>query len=245
MRIDWSITASSLPKPAARETADHPGTGLVEVDGISLGQQIPRPLGEGAGGTGCLGNHLGQGPDRDLLAEHVGEQLGHAVEGQVLVDSQVGGQGTHPGAIDGRGRRCPREGRLGRAPTSTTAALGRMFGDSQADLGEIEDLAVFGVDHLGTGKITTTATTRVRCMDDHCVWIGHLGQVLAGGSGLLPLLALGSPTFGPGRRRRLGEPFGRRWHRRVAGVATDALFEVSQFRLERHHLCTKLGVLND
>ena len=64
-----------------------------------------------------------------------------------------------------------------------------MLGDQQTDLGEVEDLAAFGVDHFGTGEVTATATTGIRHVGDHRIRLGHLGQVLAGGSRLLALLA--------------------------------------------------------
>ncbi len=107
-----------------------------------------------------------------------------------------------------------------------------MFGDQQADLREVEDLTTFRADHLGIGEIPSTVPAGAGHMGDHGVGIHHLGQVLSRGTGLLALLALGGPTFGPGRGGRFGEPFGRGRHRRVTRVAAQTLLEVSQSRLQ-------------
>jgi hypothetical protein len=80
-------------------------------------------------------------------------------------------------------------------------------------------------------------------MTDHLIGLCHLGQVFAGGTGLLPLLPGGSSTFGPGRCRRLREPLGRGGHRRVARIPTEALLQVGQLRLEHGHLCPKQSIL--
>ena len=75
----------------------HPGPGLVEVHGIGLAQEHPYVLGELGGPRGRLADHVREGADGDLLAQHVGEELGRALEWQVLVHGQVGGQGPDPG----------------------------------------------------------------------------------------------------------------------------------------------------
>jgi uncharacterized protein YjeT (DUF2065 family) len=101
-----------------------------------------------------------------------------------------------------------------------------VLGDDQTDLRELEHLAAFGRDHLGVVQTGTARRTRWRCVGDHLVGIGHLGQVLAGCTGLLALLAGLGPTLCPTWCRRLREPFGRRRHRRIARVAAETLTEI-------------------
>ena len=131
------------------ESTDGPTAGFVKVHDSSLVEQVPGGVQERTGGIGCLGDHLGQGPDRDRCREHVTEQLSHPVEGQVLMDCQVGSQGSGRRPVTGRGGGRGREGGLGGAATPAPPPLGDVFGDDQADLGEVEHLTAFGVDHLG------------------------------------------------------------------------------------------------
>jgi hypothetical protein len=104
--------------------------------------------------------------------------------------------------------------------------LGPVLGDVQADLGEIEDLTGLGVHHLGTFEARAARCARRRCVGDHQIGVRPLGQMLAWGTGLFALLLGRRPTFGPGRRRWLGEQLGRRRHRRVAGIAVETLTQI-------------------
>ena len=72
-----------------------------------------------------------------------------------------------------------------------------VLGDQQTDLREVEDLTTFRADHLGIGEIPSTVPAGAGHMGDHGVGIDHLGQMPSRGTGLLTLLALGGPTFGP------------------------------------------------
>src|SRR5665213_2805669 len=56
------------------------------------------------------------------------------------------------------------------------------------------------------------------------------------------------PTFGPGRRRWLGEQLGRRWHRRIAGIALETLTQIGHlgsqcgdFRCLGRHYSLQVG----
>jgi hypothetical protein len=63
-------------------------------------------------------------------------------------------------------------------------------------------------------------------MGDHQIGVGPLGQMLARGTVLLAVLFRRRSTVGPGRRGRLSEQFGRRRHRRVAGIAVETLTKI-------------------
>jgi hypothetical protein len=131
------------------ESTHSPTAGLVEVHNRCLMKQVPGDVEERLRGLCCFGDHLGQGPDRDRCAEDVGEQLGHPVEGQVLMNGQVGSQGPDPRSVTGRGVGHRGDGGFGGGATLATPSFSDMFGDDQSDLGELEDLAVFDVDHVG------------------------------------------------------------------------------------------------
>jgi len=79
-------------------------------------------------------------------------------------------------------------------------------------------------------------------MADHLVGLCHL-------PGVCPVQRVafracgGGPTLGTRRCRGLRDPFGRWWHRRVARVAAEALFQVGQLRLEHRYLSPKRFVL--
>jgi hypothetical protein len=218
------------------ESPDGPTAGLVEVDDSSLVEQVPGDVEERTGAFCRLGDHLGQSPDRDRCAEHIGEQLSHPVHGQVLMDGQVGSQGSDRRPVTGRGGGNVGEVSLGGAATAASPTFRDVLGHHQADLGELEHLAAFVVDHLGTVQVGTARRARGRRVVDHLVGVCHLGQMLAGRTGLLALLAGRGPTLGPTRCRRFREPFGRRRHRGVARVAAKAFFQVGQLRLEHRHL---------
>ena len=128
------------------------------------------------------------------------------------MDAQVGGQGPDPGSVDGWCTGRFGEARLGLAPAHTTPALGDMLGHHESDIGEVEDLAVLGVDNRGAGEPCPAALARHGHMGDDLIRLDDLGQMLPLRAGLLPWLALCcSTSFGP--RRRLGKSFGRRRHR--------------------------------
>jgi hypothetical protein len=126
------------------------------VHDIGVSEQCTSGIGERFGGIGCLGHHLGQGSDRDRCGEHVVEQLGHPVHGQVLMDGQVGGQRSDARSVARRSSGCAREVSLGRATTPASPTLDDVLGDDEVDLGQLEDLAVFGIDHFGVVEVRTT-----------------------------------------------------------------------------------------
>jgi len=111
-----------------------------------------------------------------------------------------------------------------------------VLGDNEADLGKLEHLSTFSVDDLGVFQARSARRARWRCVVDHVVGIGHLGQVLARRSGLLTLLAGRGPTLGTRWRRRFGESFGRWWHGRVAGIAADTFTKIGHLRPQRSDL---------
>jgi len=107
-----------------------PTPGLVEVDDWLLVEQQARGGEERLGGLCCLGDHLGEGTDRHRCTEHVREQLGHPVEGKVLMDGQVGGQRSDAGSVTGRGDGRPRERRPGGAPAPAPPPFGHVLGET-------------------------------------------------------------------------------------------------------------------
>ena len=117
----------------------------------------------------------------------------------MLVDRQVGSQGSDAGSITSRSDCRPRELRFRGASAAATPAFDYVLGDDKADLRELEDLATFGADDLASFETLATRRARWWGVDDHLVGICDLGQMLAGRTGLLALLATSSPPFGPRR----------------------------------------------
>ena len=76
-----------------------------------------------------------------------------------------------------------------------------MFGDHQSDLGQVEDPAGLDLQHLGVPEPGPTRGARIGNVDDGDVGVGHPGEVVAGGAGLLALLPRGGTAF---RTRRGG-----------------------------------------
>jgi hypothetical protein len=72
------------------------------------------------------------------------------------MDSQVGGQRSDARSVARRSSGCAREVSLGRATTPGPPTLDDVLGDDEADLGQLEDLAVFGIDHFGVVEVRTT-----------------------------------------------------------------------------------------
>jgi hypothetical protein len=141
-------------------------------------------------------------PGGDLHADQVGQGLGGAGHGQVLVGQQVR---THPRdhrPEDRRGGGLRRELPRAQAPAGTAQSLDDMGGDHDRRGGDVEDLAGLGGHHLGVGQGCTAARTDRGRVGDDDVGVGHPGQVGARGTGLLALgplgLAFARPPLAPG-----------------------------------------------
>ena len=117
----------------------------------------------------------------------------------MLVDRQVGSQGSDARSVTGRSNGGRREGRLGGAATPTPPAFRYVLSDHQPDLGKVEDLATFGADNLSILQAGSTRRAQGRCVSNDQVRVDHLGQMLAGRPGLLALLATSSTTLGTRR----------------------------------------------
>jgi hypothetical protein len=181
------------PVDPAQATID-PGPGFVEVHGVGLTQQHSYVLGELGRPSRRLGDHRSDGTDGDLLAQQVAKQLGRAVEREVLMDVEIGGERPDPGPVDcgcggGLG-----EVRLGLASTGAAPTLRHVLGDHEGDLGQIEDLAALGVDHRGIGEGGPARATGARHVGDNSIGGNDLRQMLALGAWLLARLALGCRT---------------------------------------------------
>jgi hypothetical protein len=80
------------------QPARYPGAGLVEVRHRSDSQLLAHDLQEPAQAAGGLADHTGQRAGRHARPQHVRAQLRGPVNGQVLVDRQVGHQRPQPEA---------------------------------------------------------------------------------------------------------------------------------------------------
>jgi len=72
------------------------------------------------------------------------------------MDGQVGGQRSDARSVARRSSGCVGEAILGRATTPASPTLDDVLGDDEVDLGKLEDLAVFGIDHFGVVEVRTT-----------------------------------------------------------------------------------------
>jgi hypothetical protein len=218
------------------EARDRPGTGLVDVHRGGFAEERTGRLEERPCRLGCFGDHGRERPGRDRSEQHAGEQLSHALEREVLVDTAVGGE--HPDArpVAGGGRRDRRERRLRHRPARTAPLLRPVLGGEQADLGQVEDLSGLDGDHRGIIEPGPARVTRLGHVGDQQAGIGHLGEVLAGSAGLLALLPRRSATLGPGGSERLREQLCRGGHRGVPGIATGALLHVGDPALQLGNL---------
>jgi len=188
------------------QTRRYPGARLVEVDQRGVAQQVRDHITEQAEPAAGFAHHLGDSAHGDRHAEHVAEQFGEALVGEVLVDGKVNRQCPDARAVARWSRRLGGRLSLGFAPTGAPAALHAVLGDMRPHRGELEDLAAFDVDDLCSGEVCAAARAHTGCVGDHLAGIVHLGEMLALGTGLLPRPALRRPTLGPVRRRAWRTP---------------------------------------
>lgn len=106
-----------------------PGPGLVEVDERGVAQKVGHHREEQTQPAAGLGRHVLEGTDGDRDAEHVIEQLGETLVGQVLVDGEVDGQRPHARSVAGGSSGLSRWLGLGLAPTRAPAALHAVLDD--------------------------------------------------------------------------------------------------------------------
>jgi hypothetical protein len=176
-------------------------------------------------------------------ALHVGQQLRGPVHRQVLVHAQVAHQRPHPGSVAGRRAGVRGEASSGRAPAGTAAALRSMLGDPQAKRGQIEHLPGLHSRYRRIGQLRAALAAPLGQVLYDLVGGGDLGQVGAGGAGLLagpaprsPLIVLGACPRGlaqPIRGRRLG---------RIGGVFPQAALQLGHPRLQRGDQVGLLGI---
>ena len=137
---------------------------------------------------------------------------------------------------------------LGDDPAHTAPLLGPVLGGHDDRYRDLSDLADFDVTiNRGIGQIGTATVAAHRRMGLDCVGVGHLGQVVALGAGLLAGL---SPERAPSRPvgalgLALGEEVRRRRERRVGRVLREALLELGDLALELADQVFELAELCD
>ena len=107
-----------------------------------------------------------------------------------------------------------------------------MLGDEETDLGEVEDLAGLDVNHLGVPEPGPTRGARRGCVNDRDVGVCHLGQMLAGGTGLFALLPRGGTTLRTRRGGRFREQLRGGGRRGAPGVAAETLLQIGNLALQ-------------
>jgi hypothetical protein len=183
------------------QPARHPGTGLIKVRHRRGGQPLADTLDEPVQPARALGHHTRKRPRGHRRADHVGQQLRGPVHRQVLVHQQVARQRTHPRPVAGRRPDVVRKRRSGGRPTPAAAPLGSVLAGQQPQHWQVKHLAGLHADHRRLSQVRTAAATPLRDVPDDLVRLGDLGQVRAGGTGLLArpttLDPLGNPPHGP------------------------------------------------
>jgi hypothetical protein len=118
-----------------------------------------------------------------------------------------------------------------------------VLGHHQAQRRQVEHLAGLNPHHRRVGQVRATAATPVGHMPDHLVGLGDLGQVRAGGAGLLagpaPPGRLVGAACGP---RGLGKPIRGGRLGRVGGVLAEPTLQLSDPGLQRGDQAGLLGV---
>src|SRR5699024_6130426 len=154
------------------------GAGLVGVHHGRGGNGPPHPgievFQQGVGATGQAGQP--SGGDR-RCAVQVGQDLGGALEGQVVGGEQVGAPRAEPGAVAGGG--AGSGGRVGGGGVSahTGQAVVAVLGDLQAGgRGQVEDLAAAHARMAGPGQGLGTAGAGGGVVIDDLVGVADLGQ---------------------------------------------------------------------
>jgi hypothetical protein len=135
------------------------------------------------------------------------------------------------------------EGGLGRGAAGAAATLGPMLGREPAQRWQVEHLAGLDPDHARPGQVRAAPAAPVGGMQGDLVGLGDLGQVRAGGAGLLPgpaprrpLIVLAACPRGlaqPVRGRRLGG---------VGGVLAEPALQLDHPRLQRVDQASLRGV---
>ena len=172
----------------------HPGAGLVEMDGRGLLHQLLRDLEEQLEGPAGVGDRRDERPDRDRHAEHVGEHLGHALVGEVLVDREVAGKGPDSSSVAGGRDRLWRRGCLLLVAAATSSALETNLGHIGTDPWELEDLA--GLDaELAASKVRPGSLAAPGAVHEDLAGIVDPGGVCSLRPGLLAGLALCHPAL--------------------------------------------------
>ena len=96
----------------------------------------------------------------------------------------------------------------------------------------IIDLAGLDVNHLGVPEPGPTRGARRGWVNDRDVGVCHLGQMLAGGAGLLALLPRGGTAFRTRRGGRFREQLRGGGHRGAPGVAPEPFLQIGNLALQ-------------
>lgn len=208
-------------------------------------------LDEGCETAGRLLLHLAEPTGGHVSTEDLRQQLGGALERDVLAIHEVDGKGPHPRAPAHRRSGLVRKGAGRLVPAVTTSSLGDVVGSDQHDVGDVEHLADDLASHLASTEILT-ATPASRWSVPECRARDPSCEVRPGTPGLLALASFTRscrPCLRPPFSTRLsrGDRVRRRWLGGVLGVATELGLEATdpvmqrlQFRLEFEDACVAL-----
>jgi hypothetical protein len=130
-----------------------------------------------------------------LAPEQLGQQLGRALERQVLAVHQVDGKGAHLGSPAHRRPGLGGEDADRLSSTGAPAALGHVVGDAHLDPGDLEHLPADLTDDVRPGQVGAASTAAHRWVHDDLVG-DTPGQMRPRGSGLLALAPTGRPPRG-------------------------------------------------
>jgi hypothetical protein len=158
-----ALHAHPAPAAVAGDQGEHLGGGGVQPVGLRVDAHPGLVGGHHRGGHEAVAQvdqergqdllgfpqQAGHPAGRDFHAHQVGQRLGGPVHRQVLVGEQVGPHPRHHRPVDRRGGRLGGELPGSLAPAGTAPGLHNVFGDHDPRLGNVEDLAGLGGDHLG------------------------------------------------------------------------------------------------
>ena len=212
----------------------HGGAGLVGMHDRLFYQAVAEPGEERGEPPSRLGLHGAEPASGDLDAKHVLQQLGRALDGQVLAVEQVSGKSPYLGPEAHRGPGLGREVANRAGPTGAAQAICNVVGHHRDYQGKVDDLADLFAHHLGAAKVGPAGRTARRGTLYHGVGAPAL-QARPGRTRLLALPAFFGPGLGAALCPFLARPYRVR-RRRLAtsrGICLPLRFQTSDLVAER------------